>query len=169
MPRPPATDREPGVPVAAATATASPLAWPGLCLPCQLPTPRPYRAARLVPGQCHCAERVPAGETPPWGLPRAGLRAPDKVWPAGVLAGCRSQLPRRLLLPRAKNERWVRNSRQLQLQEPELQLQPRARPQSSASACEAILPPRPPLSMPSAAVGEPERPGPGQRAEAGGR
>ncbi|KAM9645970.1 uncharacterized protein ACIGJ3_014729 [Trichechus inunguis] len=119
----------------------------------------------LVLRRCQCSARVPAREAPPRGRParRSGLRAPDKALPAGCWLAAASQLSHRLLLPRAKRQGLGGNSRQLQLGEPELQLQPRAarRPPPSASDCEANLPSRPPLSMPSAAVGRDRAPWPG--------
>lgn len=162
LPRPPASDCVPGAPVSAAAAAASP--WPGVCLARPLRTPRPYRSARLVPRQCQCAARVPASEAPPRGLPRAGPRAPGSGLRTRLgRLGCWLAASRGFRAGsgcRARGGRGRGKLRQLQLQAPELQLQPRARRPPSASACEANLPPRPPLSMPSAAGGEPELPAP---------
>jgi hypothetical protein len=87
-----------------------------------------------------------------------GLGAPDPARPGRVLARFCSLLPRGLLLRRARRE----GSRETPGNSNSARRAPAAaaRPPAAAAAAEcerveANLPPRPPLSMPSAAVGEP--------------
>ncbi|XP_039726461.1 translation initiation factor IF-2-like [Pteropus medius] len=171
LPQPPTSDRAPGAPIAAAAAAACPLAWPGFCLalPPAPPRPGPTVQPDSCPGSANALHASQLARLLPGGCPARGSRLRTRLgrpgyWLANAPgfragSGCRAQRGR------VAGE----NSRQLQLPEPELQLQPRARPPPSASACEVNLPPRTPLSMPSGAVGEPERPGREQRAAAGGR
>ncbi|XP_023376623.1 uncharacterized protein LOC111729784 [Pteropus vampyrus] len=145
--------------------------WPGFCLarPPAPPRPGPTVQPDSCPGSANALHASQLARLLPGGCPARGSRLRTRLgrpgyWLANAPgfragSGCRAQRGR------VAGE----NSRQLQLPEPELQLQPRARPPPSASACEVNLPPRTPLSMPSVAVGEPERPGREQRAAAGGR
>lgn len=132
------------------------------------PRTQAYRAARLVLGRClvrgtrpnrrHCSPAV---------APR-GDRGCGPHWP-GSTAGCSLlAAPARDPATARRRGRGWGNSWQLQVPAPELQLQPRASRLPRVRASEANLPPPLPMSMPSAAVGESERPGPGQRSVAEG-
>lgn len=130
------------------------------------PRPRAYRAARLVLGRCLvCGTRPNQRHCSPAAAPR-GDRGCGPHWP-GSTAGCSLlAAPARAPATARRRGRGWGNSWQLQVPAPELQLQPSASPLPRVRASEANLPPPLPMSMPSAAVGEPERPGPGQRSVA---
>jgi hypothetical protein len=110
-----------------------------------------------VSGRCQCAARVPTGKTLPRGLPRVGLGAPDPARPGRVLARFCSLLPRGLLLRRARREgsRETPGNSNSARRAPAAAARPPAAAAAECERVEANLPPRPPLSMPSAAVGEP--------------